>query len=768
MGSEGSRTTPENQHDESSSSCTEGSDLDVFQRWFGKSPDPILILDPQCRVVFLNDASQLLTGQSGSAVGGTLCSEFLRAEDETEAKNLVQRCFEDETLSAVRVQVKDRHDKWLPFSMTTQSLREGASKPVLCLVILRDASVDSPLDEDRSFAPIFSSVIRNFPMPFFTVNTDLSITYMNDHLSELTGYESSEVVNRMTCAELLQTDQCHTRDCPIRQVMENGVSISGLRRVVHDREGRKIPVSVHSARITDASNNVIGAFQAMRDITPTVEAEQKIRMLIEITQEGILMVDANNRIIYANTKMAEILAQPKDELVGRDVGEFLPFQHLSIIHDLVQRVDTDHPQQLRFCTTIQPTETAQQDYRAFETCIVVSRVATSVITCMYFHDLTKHIEIERQLHDANSFLNNIIMSSADGIVVIDTEGRIVIFNEGAERILGYSAQEMIGNPDALSRIYSPDVAREIMWRLRSDESGPPGKLSSARITLLNKNNEEVPVNFSAAIIKKDDREIGSVGIFSDLRERLRIRRELEEARMQLMQAEKIASLGRLAAGVAHEINNPLSGILIYADMLMKELSENPQWREDLQQVIDQTLRCKQIVNRLLEFSRQSVGQKVPFDVNTIINRSVELLAHQALFHDVECVLDLQQDIPMMTGDPGQLQQVFTNLMINAASAMNGKGKITIVSRLDQVSEKVILQFQDTGPGIPSDVMSKIFEPFFTTKGPGEGTGLGLSVVYGIIQQHGGTIEVGNVPAAGAMFTVVLPLECPEDTMVFLE
>lgn len=769
MGAEFSRTTSENQYDESSFSRTEESDLDVFQRWFGKSSDSILVVDPQCRVVFLNDAAQRLTGCSVNSDGGGIgCSEFLRTEDEDEAKTLVQRCYEDGNLSAVRVQVKNREEQWLWFSMTAQLIREETTKPALCLVVLREAPTDSSVDEDRSFGPIFSSVIRNFPMPFFTVNTHLSITYMNEHLTELTGYDSREVVNRMTCAELLQTDQCHTRDCPIRQVMENGVSISGLRRVVLDRAGRKIPVSVHSARITDGNNNVIGAFQAMRDITPTVEAEQKIRMLIEITQEGILMLDANNRIVYANTKMAEILQHPKDQLVGKDVGAFLPFQHLSIIHDLVQRVDPDHPQQLRFCTTIQPTETSQQDYRAFETCIVVSRVAASVITCMYFHDLTKHIEIERQLHDANSFLNNIIMSSADGIAVIDTEGKIVIFNEGAERILGYSAQEVIGNPDALSKIYSPELARDIMRRLRSNESGPPGKLSSARITLLNKNNEEVPVNFSAAIIKKDDREIGSVGIFSDLRERLRIRRELEDARMQLMQAEKIASLGRLAAGVAHEINNPLSGILIYADMLMKDLPGNPQWSEDLQQVIDQTLRCKQIVNRLLEFSRQSVGQKVLFEVNKIINRSVEMLAHQAIFHDVAFALNLQQDIPMMTGDPGQLQQVFINLMINAASAMNGKGKITITSKLDQTSEKVILQFLDTGPGIPSDVINKVFEPFFTTKGPGEGTGLGLSVVYGIIQQHGGSIEVKNLPPAGALFTVVLPLECPEDTMAFLD
>jgi PAS domain S-box-containing protein len=543
--------------------------------------------------------------------------------------------------------------------------------------------------------------------------------------------------------------------------MENRMPLAGLRRFILDREGRRIPVALHASMITDAEDRVIGGFEAIRDITSTIEAEQKIRMITEITQEGILMADEHHRVIFANSKMAEILDRPKDDLIGKDLSELLPLQHLDIIDDLVQKVDEEHPQQLLFCSTIQPAEASQHEYRAFETSIDVSRVGKSVITYMFFHDLTKHIEIERQLHNANSFLNNIIRSSADGIVVVDNEGKVLIFNEGAEQILGFTAEEVIGKQIALSNIYTPEVARDIMRRMRSNEYGPPGKIISLRLTLVRKDGEEVPVRFSAALIKKDDREIGSVGIFSDLRERLRIRKELEETKIQLMQAEKIASVGRLAAGVAHEINNPLSGILLYADMLVKDLADHPQWNADLQEIIDQTLRCKQIVTRLLEFSRQSVGQRIPFEINTIIERSVELLAHQSLFHDVEFALDLQPDIPQMTGDPGQFQQVFTNLIINAGSAMDGKGKIVISSRFDPECHEVGMHFADTGPGISPDIIDKIFEPFFTTKHPGEGTGLGLSVAYGIIQQHGGKIEVRNSESGGALFTITLPLECPE-------
>jgi len=235
---------------------------------------------------------------------------------------------------------------------------------------------------------------------------------------------------------------------------------------------------------------------------------------------------------------------------------------------------------------------------------------------------------------------------------------------------------------------------------------------------------------------------------------------LEETQKQLVQAEKIASLGRLAAGVAHEINNPLAGVLIYADMLMKEIKDNQQWRHDLEEIINQTQRCKQIVSRLLEFSRQSLDEQVVLNVNEVIGRCVELLHHQSLFHNIEIFQDLAADLPQISGNTGELGQIFTNLILNAADAMDGRGRITISSRPDLEVKQVLLKLTDTGPGISPEIREKIFEPFFTTKPVGVGTGLGLSVVYGVIQRHGGTIEVESPPGGGATFIIRLPLESP--------
>jgi signal transduction histidine kinase len=164
------------------------------------------------------------------------------------------------------------------------------------------------------------------------------------------------------------------------------------------------------------------------------------------------------------------------------------------------------------------------------------------------------------------------------------------------------------------------------------------------------------------------------------------------------------------------------------------------------------------VHRLLDFSRQSLGEKKLFDVNDLIRRGVELISHQAFFHNINIVQRLDPLLPQIVGEPGQLQQVFTNLLLNAADAMNGQGQITITTRPSLPGDGIILTFTDTGSGISPDIRDKIFEPFFTTKPPGKGTGLGLSIVYGVIQRHGGTITADSPREGGTTFTVKLPLE----------
>ncbi|RLC29328.1 MAG: hypothetical protein DRH37_07740 [Deltaproteobacteria bacterium] len=270
--------------------------------------------------------------------------------------------------------------------------------------------------------------------------------------------------------------------------------------------------------------------------------------------------------------------------------------------------------------------------------------------------------------------------------------------------------------------------------------------------------EEIPVTLSASIITVDGKEIGSVGVFTDMREILQMRKDLEEAHLQLVQSEKIASVGRMAAGVAHEINNPLSGVLIYAELLKENLKGKPECLKDVQEIIDQTLRCKKIVAEMLEFSRQSVGKTSSFSLVFLIEKCLGLLIHQAIFQDIEVITEIEPNMPQMVGDMGQLQQVFTNLFINAAHAMESKGKLKIKAEFDKTNSLFVIHVSDTGPGIPAEFRDKIFDIFFTTKPVGTGTGLGLSISQNIVKLHGGTISADCPPDGGTVFTITLPLE----------
>lgn len=375
-------------------------------------------------------------------------------------------------------------------------------------------------------------------------------------------------------------------------------------------------------------------------------------------------------------------------------------------------------------------------------------------------DVTEKVRLEKELIRSKTFFENVIKNSVDGIVFLDRKGNVLIFNEAMERLTGYSANEII-TKGHLSYFYDIELARENMRKMRSDKYGPPGKLNPISMTIKSKTGEEIPVTLTASIITIDGEEVGSVGVFRDMREIYKMRKDLEDAHLQLVQSEKIASIGRMAAGVAHEINNPLSGILIYAELLKEELKDNPALQNDVQEIINQTLRCKKIVSELLEFSRQSIGKPSYFHLEELINLCLNMLIKQALFHDIKVIKNIQPDMPKMYGDMGQLQQVFINLFINAADAMQGKGTLTVEASFDQDKNKFIIKVSDTGPGIPEELRNKVFDIFFTTKPAGKGTGLGLSISQNIVNLHGGSIRFECPPEGGTTFIVELPLKAEE-------
>jgi len=238
--------------------------------------------------------------------------------------------------------------------------------------------------------------------------------------------------------------------------------------------------------------------------------------------------------------------------------------------------------------------------------------------------------------------------------------------------------------------------------------------------------------------------------------------ELQQVQDQLIRAGKMAAIGELAAGVAHEINNPLTGVLTFSSLMLKKVDENHPWKKDLQNIVQQTTRCRNIVRGLLDFARQRKPVKKEWDIHTLIDRTITLLENQAPFQNIQIVKNFKMEMPMLFIDGDQIQQVFMNILINAADAMAGNGgTLTIKTEVRNGSAEI--SFTDTGCGMTKEQLSRLFTPFYTTKETGKGTGLGLAISYGIIQSHNGDIEAESEAGKGSTLKVKLPVESRTET-----
>jgi len=380
-------------------------------------------------------------------------------------------------------------------------------------------------------------------------------------------------------------------------------------------------------------------------------------------------------------------------------------------------------------------------------------------------DITEVKHLEKKYSDVRQLIDKVVQSSVSGIMAADRKGEIILMNRAAEELFGYSVQD--ANLVNIEDFYPPGVAREIMKKLRDKNLGERGKLPSTQVDIITKTGEPIPVEMTAAIIYEDGREAATAAIFNDLREKQAVQKKLEETENQLFQSEKLASLGRLAAGVAHEINNPLTSILLYGNLMQEKLEESHPLACNLSYILEDAERCKDIVKNLLAYSRQTRPAKEVFYLNNLVGESLRLIRDQKLFMNVKIIKDLDDCQVLVNADKNQLCQVLINLIINAFDAMEGSGTLTLRTYRDRKINKVYIEITDTGCGIPPENMSKVFDPFFTTKEVGKGTGLGLSMAYGILEENHGKISIQHTGPEGTTILLELPEEPVSNEFQFM-
>ncbi len=373
-------------------------------------------------------------------------------------------------------------------------------------------------------------------------------------------------------------------------------------------------------------------------------------------------------------------------------------------------------------------------------------VSIAVENARLYRSLERKVEEYERLKE---FSENIVESINVGILAADLDDRVESWNTQIERLTGIARDAAVGR--RLGELFPQDLCEKFDL-IRGDTSVrniykfvlKPGA---------NGHGSEQPITHTlnvaiAPLVSKDLQQIGRLIIFDDITDR-------DELERRLVQADKLSSIGLLAAGVAHEVNTPLAVISTYAQMLAKQISGDDQKSKLLDKIAKQTFRASEIVNSLLSFSRTSPTEFVEVDVNRVIQETLNLIEHQLEKSNIKVELDLEQALGGVKGNSGKLQQVFLNLFLNARDAMESGGTLAVRTRCEEGFARI--DVVDSGQGIPPEHMARIYDPFFTTKGAKKGTGLGLSVTYGIVREHGGTIEVDSRPGAGARFHVELPL-----------
>jgi len=730
--------------------------------------DGVLVFDERHQIEFANRMASEITGYSNKELLKMSVLSLIAKPYQSLVEDLFihPECYGEKTCVEVQLPALNGGVKEAEVCIALANTLLGARKGY---AYLRDITESKRMERRiREANQQFERIAEMGDDGILVFDQAFKIIFANQMASEITGVPKEKLIGSNFFSVIGKEDKQFlqgtvTRGVGIGEKLCTEMSIQTSQGLVKDAE-----VCI---ALAESDTGEVKTYAYIRDITERKkferdmkDSEERLRNLFERVRHGLFLSSKEGKFLDCNQALLDMLGYcNKEEFLKIDIVQDL----YANPHDrkvFQERIEKEgHVQDME----VEFKKTTGDKITVLLTSHPIKNEKGEVVGYQGINlDISERKRIENQLREANEFFMNLIESSVDGIIASDMKGNIFIFNKGAEALTGYKAEEVIGKLH-ITKIYREGVAKEIMKKLRSQEYGGVGKFIPTQMNAVNKFGEEIPMQLSAALIYNGSgQEIASVGIFTDLRPRLNMEKKLQETHLQLVSSEKMASLGKLAAGIAHEINNPLGGILIYSSLMIEDLPDEDPRRGDLVRIVQEAGRCKEIVKSLLEFARQTEPKMEPTDVNRAISDGLFFLVNQALFHNIDIVKKLDSFLPFVQGNAGQLKQVFMNIIVNAAEAMHGNGTLTITTFRPPDGKTVFVEFADTGEGIPAENLTRIFDPFFTTKEVGKGTGLGLATSYGIVEDHGGKISVKSQVGEGTTFTIELPVH--QGTQTILE
>jgi PAS domain S-box-containing protein len=739
---------------------------------FDLAPFALIALDGEQRVMAWNPAAERIFGWHADEVLGRRLPT-IQADAVPEFAGFMQQLREGRPVLGMLVQRQRKDGSLVDLRLTVTPVLDAGGQLTRVIAIAEDMTAR------REAAEALREGEERYRLVFEGTSDAI---FLHDALSHriLDANQAAEQRYGYSRAELLALSTFDLSAEPERTeaAIRTGVESGGLHvplRWHKSRDGRVFPVAISIRRLSWRGRTA--AVSVIRDITEQLnEAEQAHRReeyleaMLAQASDFVTILDHSGTIRYQSPSVTRILGWQQEELVGHVVTDFIHEADRPLLRDALRRGLAEPG---AIVTTVVRIRRPDGGWRVLEG---VGRYLPDAPGISGFllnaRDITERREAEALSQRSRDRFEIVANATSDVVWEWDREGPNSWWSEGLTRVFGWRLEELQPMFTAWAERIHPEDRARTLESLEAAIKGPAREWR-AEYRFRRKSGEYAMVVDQAWSIVRgaDGQALRMIGAIVDVTERREAERLLVESREQLRQVTKMEAMGRLAGGIAHDFNNILTSLLGHSELALTQVSEGHPLEEDLREIRAAGRRAAGLTRQLLAFSRKQVLEPRIVDLNEIVTGVHKMLA-RVIGEDVELVIDLALDLGRTVADPGQLEQVLVNLAVNARDAMPDGGRLTIQtsnaspgSLAGRAGRAVRLSVTDTGMGMDPETQARIFEPFFTTKELGKGTGLGLAMAYGTVQQSGGQIEVNSAPGRGTTFEILLPEVVPRTTAV---
>ncbi|MDQ2694550.1 MAG: PAS-domain containing protein [Pseudomonadota bacterium] len=725
--------------------------------------DGITLVDERLRLVAWNNRFLEIMGVARDSLREGMAVEELAALNASRGRigaasreavvNTVRKSFQPERPYAIQIRMAD--GRWIDVRRRPVP---GGGFVSTYTDVTAQMEAQRKAEESRQ---LLEAVMDAVPALILVKDRHLRYRMVNRQFLTYWGFSREAVLGR-TASDLFPPPVSRRVAIHDRQVLKTGQPVPFYELPVGRDKADPRTLWSTQVPLLDGGGRVTHIVTVDLDITERKRAEQErqrwLRLFhdaIESIPNGFAVYDASRRLVICNSAFAALYGVDPDTLTGATAADILQraVKLMATVDGRPPETDRDLASDSYWSATGDPIEVHLKDGRW----LLVSRHPTAEGGMVLVRtDITRLKQMEQALRDSEQRFRTIAETHpVPSIMVSPRDHRLIYASPGFMALCGASLEDIVSRP--AEDFYAGPEDRQRL----SDRLAAAGSVESYEMLMRRPDGRQVPVSVSARPVTYQGERVILASI-QDLTERRKAEAELVRHREALHQSEKLSALGSLLAGVAHELNNPLSVVVGRAIMLEEQLRDTPHAKA-VGKVRAAAERCARIVKTFLAMARQQEPRRLAVRLLDVVKAALDLVGYGLKEHGVEVELDIPPDLPQIQADPDQLTQVFTNLFVNAQYAMarhTPPRRLTVTARLDAAGQRLCIRVADTGPGIPGDILPRIFEPFFTTKPMGEGTGLGLSVSHGIVQSHGGTLTAAQPEGGGSAFDIALPIASP--------